>query len=278
MLTIDNVYRARNALNGVARKTDVIHATKLCPGTDLYLKTENLQVTGSFKVRGAYYKMTCLSDEEKARGVIACSAGNHAQGVALAAKANGIKNYSGKASQNTKMLKLLKKGELIKPGSGGSSGNVSVSYTSAGGEAVYNEASAHLDQKYGSFDGLGFHRRKWCADYVSWCASNAGQSDAIPWNASVSGLRSAIKDAGGTEYSKSEVKNGSYTPVKGDIIVFKSNDASHIGVVDCTSNGRIYYIDGNNTSYGNDNNSCVHYSDCSVSKKTFTCVLKPNYR
>jgi len=91
MLTIDNVYRARNALNGVARKTDVIHATKLCPGTDLYLKTENLQVTGSFKVRGAYYKMTCLSDEEKARGVIACSAGNHAQGVALAAKANGIK-------------------------------------------------------------------------------------------------------------------------------------------------------------------------------------------
>jgi len=194
------------------------------------------------------------------------------------AKANGIKNYSGKASQNTKMLKLLKKGELIKPGSGGSSGNVSVSYTSAGGEAVYNEASAHLDQKYGRFDGLGFHRRKWCADYVSWCASNAGQSDAIPWNASVSGLRSAIKDAGGTEYSKSEVKNGSYTPVKGDIIVFKSNGASHIGIVDCTSNGRIYYIDGNNTSYGNDNNSCVHYSDCSVSKKTFTCVLKPNYR
>jgi threonine dehydratase len=91
MLTIDNVYRARNALNGVARKTDVIHATKLCPGADLYLKTENLQVTGSFKVRGAYYKMTCLSEEEKARGVIACSAGNHAQGVALAAKANGIK-------------------------------------------------------------------------------------------------------------------------------------------------------------------------------------------
>ena len=91
MLTIDNVYRARNALTGVARKTDVIHATKLCPGADLYLKTENLQVTGSFKVRGAYYKMTCLTDEEKSRGVIACSAGNHAQGVALAAKANGIK-------------------------------------------------------------------------------------------------------------------------------------------------------------------------------------------
>ena len=91
MFTIDKVYHAQKALKGVARKTDVIYAPKLCPGTDLYLKTENLQVTGSFKVRGAYYKMTCLSDEEKARGVIACSAGNHAQGVALAAQKNGIK-------------------------------------------------------------------------------------------------------------------------------------------------------------------------------------------
>ncbi|MBQ8322933.1 MAG: threonine ammonia-lyase [Clostridia bacterium] len=91
MLTIDNVYRASNALKGVIRKTDVIYAPKLCEGVDLYLKTENLQVTGSFKVRGAYYKMTRLSDEEKQRGVIACSAGNHAQGVALAAQKNGIK-------------------------------------------------------------------------------------------------------------------------------------------------------------------------------------------
>ncbi len=91
MLTIDNVYRASNALKAVARKTDVLYAPKLCPGVDLYLKTENLQITGSFKVRGAYYKMTKLSAEEKQRGVIACSAGNHAQGVALAAQRNGIK-------------------------------------------------------------------------------------------------------------------------------------------------------------------------------------------
>ena len=91
MLTIDNVYRASNALKGVIRKTDVIYAPKLAKGADLYLKTENLQITGSFKVRGAYYKMTRLSDEEKKRGVIACSAGNHAQGVALAAQKNGIK-------------------------------------------------------------------------------------------------------------------------------------------------------------------------------------------
>ncbi len=92
MLTIDSVYKARRALKSVIRKTDVIYAPKLCEGTELYLKTENLQVTGSFKVRGAYYKMTCLSDEEKAKGVVACSAGNHAQGVALAAQKNGIKS------------------------------------------------------------------------------------------------------------------------------------------------------------------------------------------
>lgn len=91
MLTIDNVYRAHNVLKGVVRKTDVIYAPKLCKDTELYLKTENLQITGSFKVRGAYYKMSRLSKEEKARGVIACSAGNHAQGVALAAQKNGIK-------------------------------------------------------------------------------------------------------------------------------------------------------------------------------------------
>lgn len=91
MLTIDNVYKANRVLKEIARRTDVIPAPNLCKGVDLYLKTENLQITGSFKVRGAYYKMTQLSMEEKARGVIACSAGNHAQGVALAAQKNGIK-------------------------------------------------------------------------------------------------------------------------------------------------------------------------------------------
>lgn len=91
MLTLDNVYRASYALKGVIRKTDVIRAPKLNKDADIYLKTENLQITGSFKVRGAYYKMTTLSAEEKAKGVIACSAGNHAQGVALAAQKNGIK-------------------------------------------------------------------------------------------------------------------------------------------------------------------------------------------
>ena len=91
MLTIDNVYSASYALKDVVRKTDIIYAPKLKKGTELYLKTENLQITGSFKVRGSYYKMSRLSAEEKARGVIACSAGNHAQGVALSAQKNGIK-------------------------------------------------------------------------------------------------------------------------------------------------------------------------------------------
>lgn len=91
-LTLDNIYKARYALKDVAIQTDVLYAPKLKSGTELYLKTENLQNTGSFKIRGAYYKMSRLSDEEKAKGVIACSAGNHAQGVALAAQKNGIKS------------------------------------------------------------------------------------------------------------------------------------------------------------------------------------------
>lgn len=90
-LTLDTVYKANYTLKQVVRPTDVIYAPKLKPGTDLYLKTENLQVTGSFKVRGAYYKMSQLTDEERAHGVVACSAGNHAQGVALAAQRSGIK-------------------------------------------------------------------------------------------------------------------------------------------------------------------------------------------
>ena len=92
MITIDNVYRAREVLSEVIRETDVIYAPKLSVGDDIYLKCENLQITGSFKIRGAYYKMSRLTDEERAKGVVACSAGNHAQGVALAAKKSGIKS------------------------------------------------------------------------------------------------------------------------------------------------------------------------------------------
>lgn len=94
MLTLDKVYHAHYVLKDAIRQTDVIYSPTLSntSGCKLYLKCENLQITGSFKVRGAYYKIAQLSDDEKARGVIACSAGNHAQGVALASKKFGIKS------------------------------------------------------------------------------------------------------------------------------------------------------------------------------------------
>lgn len=92
MLTLDKIYHAGFVLKNVIRDTDLIYAPKINSESEIYLKTENLQITGSFKVRGAYYMISQLSDEEKAHGVIACSAGNHAQGVALAAAKNGIKS------------------------------------------------------------------------------------------------------------------------------------------------------------------------------------------
>ena len=92
MLTLDKIYHAAFVLKKVARKTDLIRATKLSKQCELYLKTENLQETGSFKLRGAYYKISQLTEEEKSRGIIACSAGNHAQGVAMAATQSGIQS------------------------------------------------------------------------------------------------------------------------------------------------------------------------------------------
>ncbi len=92
MLTLDKVYQAAFVLKDVARRTDLIYSKNLSSESELYLKTENLQVTGSFKLRGAYYKISKLNDEQKKAGIIACSAGNHAQGVALAASQMGIKS------------------------------------------------------------------------------------------------------------------------------------------------------------------------------------------
>lgn len=90
MLTLDKIYHAAYVLKDVIRKTDLINAPTLNPDAHIYLKTENLQTTGSFKIRGAYYKISQLNDEERAAGVVASSAGNHAQGVALAAAKAGI--------------------------------------------------------------------------------------------------------------------------------------------------------------------------------------------
>lgn len=91
MLNIDTVYDAAKVLKEIARKTDLILSNTLLEGHQIYLKSENLQLTGSFKLRGAYYKISKLTAEQKSKGIIACSAGNHAQGVALSAQKNGIK-------------------------------------------------------------------------------------------------------------------------------------------------------------------------------------------
>lgn len=100
MLTLDRIYHAAFTLRDVVRKTDLILAPALSEENQIYLKTENLQLTGSFKVRGAYYKISQLSQEEKAKGIIACSAGNHAQGVALATeKSDSISDlYAGRSA------------------------------------------------------------------------------------------------------------------------------------------------------------------------------------
>ena len=92
MVTLDKVYHAKFILKQVARKTDMIEAPKLSSDFTMYLKTENLQLTGSFKLRGAYYKISQLTEEQRAAGIVACSAGNHAQGVALAATRMGAKS------------------------------------------------------------------------------------------------------------------------------------------------------------------------------------------
>lgn len=93
MLTLDRIYHAAFALRQVVRKTDLIYAANLStPETEIYLKTENLQLTGSFKLRGAYYKISQLTEEQRSAGILACSAGNHAQGVALAAARMGARS------------------------------------------------------------------------------------------------------------------------------------------------------------------------------------------
>ena len=90
MLKIDRFYEARRELRKVLRHTPLIPAPRFSTDAEVYIKPENLQVTGSFKVRGAYYKIATMTPEEKSRGVIACSAGNHAQGVALGSQVNQI--------------------------------------------------------------------------------------------------------------------------------------------------------------------------------------------
>jgi len=92
MLTLEQFKQARSVLQGVLRPTPLIHSPYLSRGcgNNVYLKPENMQVTGAYKIRGAYFKISTLSEEEKSRGLVTASAGNHAQGVAYAAQAAGV--------------------------------------------------------------------------------------------------------------------------------------------------------------------------------------------
>ena len=92
MLSLDKVFEAQQVLKGIIRETKCVRSYGIANDCELYLKPENLQITGSFKVRGSGYKIAMLNEEEREHGVIACSAGNHAQGVALAATKHGIKS------------------------------------------------------------------------------------------------------------------------------------------------------------------------------------------
>ena len=93
-VTPEMVREAQVRLKGIAQKTGLSYSNSVShvAGCQVYLKMENLQRTGSFKLRGAYNKVAALTDEERAKGVIAASAGNHAQGVALAATSYGCKS------------------------------------------------------------------------------------------------------------------------------------------------------------------------------------------
>lgn len=90
MLDLEMIRSAQKTLKGVARYTPLTQAKNL--GRNIFIKSENLQLTGAFKLRGAYNKLSSLSESERKKGVIACSAGNHAQGIALSASMLGIKS------------------------------------------------------------------------------------------------------------------------------------------------------------------------------------------
>ena len=92
MMTLNDFKAARKTLDGVLHPTDLIYSPffSRTTGNQVYIKPENMQVTGAYKIRGAYFKCSTLSDEEKARGLVTASAGNHAQGVAYAAQKAGV--------------------------------------------------------------------------------------------------------------------------------------------------------------------------------------------
>ena len=93
MMTLEDFKAARSVLAGVINNTELVYSAAFskATGNNVYIKPENMQVTGAYKIRGAYYKISTLTEEEKSKGLVTASAGNHAQGVAYAAQAAGVK-------------------------------------------------------------------------------------------------------------------------------------------------------------------------------------------
>ena len=92
MMTLEDFKAARSVLAGVINNTELVYSAAFskATGNNVYIKPENMQVTGAYKIRGAYYKISTLTEEEKSKGLVTASAGNHAQGVAYAAQAAGV--------------------------------------------------------------------------------------------------------------------------------------------------------------------------------------------
>ena len=121
MVTIEDIKRARHLLNGIAVRTPLFDWTVTADGRRLWLKLENLQPIGAFKLRGAYNKIASLSEDERRRGVISYSSGNHAQGVAYAARALGVKAIivmPGNAPPNKLEATAALGAEIVKVGPG----------------------------------------------------------------------------------------------------------------------------------------------------------------
>ena len=93
LLSIDEFEKASEIVKNAAARTELVPSEFFSAqsGNNIFLKPENMQYTGSYKLRGAYYKISTMSDEERSKGLITASAGNHAQGVAYAAKKYGVK-------------------------------------------------------------------------------------------------------------------------------------------------------------------------------------------
>ena len=107
MIELNKIYQAKQKISDFVLKTPLTHShflSELC-GKQVFLKNENLQITGAYKIRGAYNKIASLSKDEQKRGVIAASAGNHAQGVAISAKNFGI-NATIVMPESTPLLKV----------------------------------------------------------------------------------------------------------------------------------------------------------------------------